>query len=553
MSEKLITVIPAKPSNFSASLPGKMKRRKVAAYARVSTEKDEQLNSYEAQVDYYTTYIKSNPEWDFVEVYADEGITGTNTKKRDGFNRMVQDALDGKIDLILTKSVSRFARNTVDSLTAVRKLKEKAVEVFFEKENIYTLDSKGELLITIMSSLAQEEARNIASNTAWGRRKTFADGKVTFAYSSFLGYEMGKDGNLQIVEEQAEIVRRIYRDFLAGKTAYDIATRLTEEGIPTPMKKTVWQVGVVESILHNEKYKGDAILQKRFTVDFLTKKTKINEGEYPQYYIENNHPPIVSAETFEMVQEEFERRKAAGGFMRCVSPFSGRIICGDCGGFYGRKVWHSNTAYRSYEWHCNNKFAKRKYCSTPTIKTEAIEKSFVDAFNSLLAKKDEIAENYRICLDAITDDTKYVRCRNELDKRIEHETEQMREFLFKRSKSDAELDKVNEQYNKYVAVLDDLQREQQEMNSKIALCAAKKSRVKSFLKLLKKQKTPLMQFDPLLWQAAVNQMIIYHDMSVKFILRDGSELPWTIERGVREYDRKNSPYNNTGEADYTDS
>ena len=453
---------------------------------------------------------------------------------------MVQDALCGKIDLILTKSVSRFARNTVDSLTTVRSLKDKGVEIFFEKENIYTLDSKGELLLTILSSLAQEEARNIASNTAWGRRKTFADGKVTFAYSSFLGYEMGEDSNLRIVEEQASIVRRIYSEFLAGKTAYDIATRLTEEGIPTPMKRKVWQASVVISILNNEKYKGDAILQKYFTVDFLTKKTKINEGEYPQYYIENNHPPIVSVETFEMVQEEFTRRKAAGGYMRCVSPFSGRIICGDCGGFYGRKVWHSNTNYRSYEWHCNSRFTKRKYCTTPTVKTEAIEHCFMSAFNSLLARKEEIADNYRICLAAITDDTEYVRRRNELDKRIEDETEMTREFLFKRSKSDTNLDKVNEQYNKYIVALEELQRERQEMNSKIALCAAKKTQVKNFLKLLKKQTTPLEQFDPLLWQAAVNHMIIYHDMTVKFILRDGSELPWTIERGVRGYVRKGS-------------
>ena len=553
MSGKTITVIPAKPSSLSASLPGMIKRKKVAAYARVSTDKDEQISSYDAQVDYYTQYIKSNPEWEFVEVYADEGITGTNMKKRDGFNRMVQDALDGRIDLILTKSVSRFARNTVDSLTTVRSLKDKGVEIFFEKENIYTLDSKGELLLTILSSLAQEEARNIASNTAWGRRKTFADGKVTFAYSSFLGYEMGEDSNLRIVEEQAEIIRHIYSEFLAGKTAFDIAARLTEEGIPTPMKKKIWQASVVNSILHNEKYKGDAILQKRFTVDFLTKRTKLNEGEYPQYYIENNHPPIVSAETFEMVQEEFARRKAAGGFMRCVSPFSGRIICGDCGGFYGRKVWHSNTAYRTYEWHCNNKFTKRKYCTTPTVKTESIEKCFMDAFNSLLARKDDIAENYRLCLAAITDDSEYVRRRDELDKRIEEETERTREFLFKRSKSDSDLDKVNEQYNKYIAVLDDLQRERQEMNSKIALCAAKKSQVKGFLKLLKKQKTLLTQFDPLLWQAAVNHMIIYHDLTVKFILRDGSELPWTIERGVRSYVKKESTGINSGEAENTDS
>ena len=206
---------------------------------------------------------------------ADEGITGTNMKKRDGFNQMIADALDGKIDLIITKSVSRFARNTVDSLTTVRKLKEKGVEVYFQKENIYTLDSKGELLITIMSSLAQEESRSISENTTWGQRKRFADGKMSLAYSNFLGYKKGsEDGEMEIVEEEAVIVRRIYDEYLFGKTPYDIATRLTEEQIPTPGKKTQWRVSTIISILHNEKYRGDAILQKKYTVDFLSKTTK---------------------------------------------------------------------------------------------------------------------------------------------------------------------------------------------------------------------------------------------------------------------------------------
>ena len=193
-------------------------KKRVAVYARVSTGSEEQLTSYEAQVDYYTKYIKSKEEWEFVHVYTDEGITATNTKRRYGFNQMIQDALNGKIDLIVTKSVSRFARNTVDSLTAVRKLKEKGVEVYFEKENIYTLDAKGELLITIMSSLAQEESRSISENVTWGQRKRFADGKVSLPYKKFLGYEKGEDGFPRVVEKEAKIVRLIYRMFIEGKT-----------------------------------------------------------------------------------------------------------------------------------------------------------------------------------------------------------------------------------------------------------------------------------------------------------------------------------------------
>ena len=280
---RTVTVIPQTIQPLTGITVCETVRKKVAAYARVSTDSEEQQTSYEAQVDYYTRYINSKAEWEFVKVYTDEGISGTNTKNRDGFNEMVQDALEGKIDLIITKSVSRFARNTVDSLVTVRKLKECGVEVYFEKENIYTLDSKGELLITIMSSLAQEESRSISENVTWGQRKRFADGKFSLAYKHFLGYEKGNDGLPQVVEDEAKLVRRIYKLFMQGKTPCNIASALTAEGIPTPGEKEKWRASTILSILKNEKYKGSALLQKSFTTDFLTKKKKINEGEIPQY------------------------------------------------------------------------------------------------------------------------------------------------------------------------------------------------------------------------------------------------------------------------------
>ena len=291
-------------------------KRRVAAYARVSTDSDEQLSSYAAQVDFYTQYIRSNPEWEFVEVYTDEGISGTNTKKRDGFNRMINDALAGKIDLILTKSISRFARNTVDTLTTVRKLKEKKIEVYFEKENIYTLDAKGEVMITIMSSLAQEESRSISENITWGKRKSMADGKFSLAYKYFLGYEKGEDGLPKIVEEEAKIIRKIYSLFLEGYTVRKIADCLTEKGIPTPKGKKQWSVSTVLSILTNEKYRGDALLQKTYTADFLSKTVKKNYGEVPQYYIENSHPAIIDPETFEFVQNEINTENLSGVAIR---------------------------------------------------------------------------------------------------------------------------------------------------------------------------------------------------------------------------------------------
>ena len=453
---------------------------------------------------------------------------------------MISDALEGKIDLILTKSVSRFARNTVDSLTTIRQLKDKGVEVYFEKENIYTLDSKGELLLTIMASLAQEESRSISKNITWGKRKSMADGKVSFAYSSFLGYDMGEDGHLYIVEEQAKIVHRIYDEFLAGKTTYVIAARLTEEGIPSPMGKAKWQDTTVRSILKNVKYRGDSILQSTFVEDFLTKKVKKNNGELPQYYISQNHPPIIRPEKFEMVQEEFRRRKEGGPYT-CISPFSGRIVCGDCGGFYGRKVWHSGSSYQSSVWHCNNKFAKRKYCSTPSVKEDAIMKCFVDAFNSILARKDEIARNYETCLAAITDDGEYLHRLAEVDKLCSGLAASIHDNLTRESRmiDDAgENSPLKKERNEITAEYEALQKEHQELASKISLCAAKKVQIRGFLQLLKKQKKALVEFDPLVWQAAVQYMVINEDCTVKFVFRDGTELPWTIDSGVKAYKKR---------------
>ena len=321
-----ITVIPSIYNPETRMLNQTVVKRRVAAYARVSTDYEEQITSYQAQVRFYTNYIQSRSDWQFVDVYTDEGISALNTKKRDGFNRMIADALDGRIDLIITKSVSRFARNTVDSLSTIRKLKEHNVECYFEKENIWTFDGKGELLISIMSSLAQEESRSISENVTWGHRKRFAEGRVTMCYGSFLGYRKGEDGTPEIVPEEAEIVRYIFRHFIKGQTPYKIAAELTAQGVPTPGGKQKWTTGTIKSILTNEKYKGDALLQKKFTVDFLTKKTKRNEGEVQQYYVENSHPAIITPEEFDLVQAEFEKRAKCGKQYSNTSIYASKIL-----------------------------------------------------------------------------------------------------------------------------------------------------------------------------------------------------------------------------------
>ena len=281
---------------------------RVAAYARVSTEKEEQEHSLEAQTDYFENYIKENPRWEFVGLYVDDGISGLSYHNREGFTRMVADAVDGKIDLIITKSLSRFARNTVDALMTIRKLKAEGVGVFFQKEDIDTLDSKGEFMLTLMSSFAEEESRSISDNVTWGKRKQFADGFYTVPFAHFLGYDRGTEkGEFVINEAEARVVRFIYMLTFEYYAPSHIAQLLTDMHIPSPGSKDTWYCKTIISILKNEKYKGDARLQKKFTVDFRTKKRKINEGELPQYYVENSHPAIIDAKAWDMVQGELRR------------------------------------------------------------------------------------------------------------------------------------------------------------------------------------------------------------------------------------------------------
>lgn len=387
-----VTELPATVNRYTSSPAGCPKRRRTAAYARVSSNHDDQLTSYSAQVSYYTNVIQNRGDLDFVRIYADEGVTGTSTVHRNGFRQMISDALAGEIDLIITKSVSRFARNTVDSLSTIRLLKEHGVECYFEKENIRTFDSKGELLLTIMASIAQEESRSVSENCIWGQRKRFADGKVTVPFSRFLGYERGANGNLAVNEKEAGLVRRIYRLFLQGKTPYSIAKQLTSEGIKTPCGKEKWSKLTVKNILTNEKYKGDALLQKGFTVDFLTKKKKRNRGEIPQYYVEGNHEPIISAEIFDMVQEEFYRRKPPNQRLDTVELFFGKIFCGHCGKPFHPKIRYSTNNYRKVIWLCQN--AEKEECSSPHLVDDEIKLIFIKAVNKTLpsAEKEPISE-----------------------------------------------------------------------------------------------------------------------------------------------------------------
>ncbi len=466
--------------------------------------------------------------WDFVEVYTDEGISATSTKNRDGFNRMVEDALTGKIDLILTKSVSRFARNTVDTLTTVRRLKEKGVEVYFEKENIYTMDSKGELLITIMSSLAQEESRSISENVTWGQRKRFADGKVSLPYGNFLGYEKGEDGLPKIIEEEAKTVRTIYRLFLEGKTASGIAKHLTDVGIPTPAGKGKWHSSTIDSILRNEKYKGDAMLQKTYTVDFLTKKMKVNEGEVLRYYVENSHPAIISPEIYDLTQHELKKRRNIIGHKTGGCCFSGRIVCGECGSFYGSKVWHSTDKYRRTIWQCNHKYKNDQKCRTPHINENDLKKAFLGAFNSLVNNKEEIIRNYKEIILKITDTSGF----DKEETRLKRECEMISELIRKSVEENASKAMDQEEYKKKnKGLMERYERAKaglSKMNDKKLESKVKRENIEVFVRMLEERDALLVEFDEDVWNATVEKVVVNTAQNVVFIFKDGMEVDWQM-------------------------
>lgn len=518
-----VTTIPATISRFTAAPINEKKKRRTAAYARVSTDSEEQLTSYEAQVDYYTNYIKGRDDWEFVTVYTDEGITGTNTKHRDGFNRMVQDALDGKIDLIVTKSVSRFARNTVDSLTTVRKLKEKGVEIYFEKENIWTLDSKGELLITIMSSLAQEESRSISENCTWGQRKRFADGKVTVPFKRFLGYDRGPDGNLVLNTDEAVTVRRIYSMFLQGMSPYGIATHLTADGIKSPGGKDKWNAGAVRSILTNEKYKGDALLQKSYTVDFLTKKKKVNEGEIPQYYVEGNHEAIISPDIFEQVQWELEHRKQAKGRHNGVHLFSGKIKCGQCGEWYGSKVWHSNSKYRRVVWQCNHKFDGDEKCSTPHLTEEDIKTMFVSAVNQLIGQKEAIIAALTASLDAAFDLTALKSKQAELESEMAVVSDLIEKCIYENAHTVLDQEEYQKRYDGLTARFDAAKTRLEAVEDAIHSKQSRRATIEAFLATLADANL-VDTFDTALWCGLVDFVTVHSKDDVRLTFKNGQEI-----------------------------
>lgn len=391
-----VTVIPADPKHNQKDI--RKQRLRVAPYCRVSTNSEEQLDSYQAQIEYYTEKIAAQQEWTMVDMFADEGKTATSTKKRKDFLRMIKACEKGKVDLIITKSVSRFCRNTLDGLDYVRRLKRMGVGVFFEKENVNTLYMDNEMILTFMMSQAQAESESMSGNIRWGHRKNFKDGKVYFHYAGFLGYRRGENDLPEIDPEEAEIVRRIFSRYLIGHSVAKIIADLEADSIKTARGHKKWNDGVIRGMLRNEKYMGDALLQKTYIADLFTRQTKKNTGELPQYYVENSHPAIIDRLTFQRVQEEMARRsslkKVSTAAKTELAKYSGKYVltellsCGNCGSPYRRVTW-TRPEGKKIVWRCINRLENgKKFCKdAPTLEESRIHTAVVSAMNEMFSQK----------------------------------------------------------------------------------------------------------------------------------------------------------------------
>ena len=488
-----VTLIPARRKAGSRVKTKEDKPKlRIAAYCRVSTDSDEQAGSYETQVAHYTDYISRNPEWELAGIYADDGISGTNTKKREGFNEMIDDCVAGKIDKVITKSISRFARNTLDCLKYVRKLKELNIDIYFEKENIHTLEASGELLLTIMASLAQQESQSLSQNVKLGLQFRYQDGKVQINHNHFLGYTKDADGNLIIVEEEAKVVRRIFREYLEGSSFRDIAEGLERDGIKTGGKKSKWHLSTVQGILRNEKYIGDALLQKTITTDFIEKTRIKNDGSLPQYYVKDSQPAIIPKDIFTQVQEEMARRANlfSGDESKKRRVYSSKYAlssictCSRCGDIYRRIAWN-NRGKHSVVWRCCTRVEHGpSACDAPTIQEEELQNATVKAINMVLKCSDSMQ-------DILKGNIEKVLREAHTDGKIEA----LNAVLEAKQHELAQLAKQNVDYSAVADEVDKLREQKQELLVEKANTEGYKMRIQELGELLKKDCTELTEYD----------------------------------------------------------
>lgn len=458
------------------------------------------------QVEHYTEYIKKNSDWEFAGIYADDGISGTNTKNREEFNRMIEDCEKGTIDMIITKSISRFARNTLDCLKYIRQLKEKNIPVYFEKESINTMDAKGEVLLTIMASLAQQESQSLSQNVKLGLQFRYQNGQVQVNHNRFLGYTKDENGKLIIDPEQAEVVKRIYREYLDGASMDKIAAGLEADGILTGAGKPKWHTSTINKILRNEKYIGDALLQKTYTTDFLNKTRVKNNGIVPQYYVEGDHEAIIPKEIYMRVQEELVRRRvvrvSANGKKRSYSSshcFSQLIICGDCGEMFRRLHWN-NRGKKSIVWRCTSRLeATGLECHARTVYEPDLEEIVVTAINELLGDKSKYQEQLQQNIASVIRDAS-----TSTTDAIDKELIELQKDLVKKANNKEAYDEIADKIfelreKRQLASLDTAQRDEQ------------LQRITELQDFIQEQNTYLKEFDETLVRRWLKQITIYPD------------------------------------------
>lgn len=512
---------------------------RVAAYCRVSTEQEEQQNSYQVQIAYYTDLINRKKEWTLAGIFADEGISGTQARKRPEFLKMIRLCKKQKIDLVITKSISRFARNTVDCLEYVRQLKDLGIGVIFEKENINTLTMTSEFMIAMHGSFAQAESESISKNVSWGKQKAYAEGKVAFQYSKLLGYKKGADGKPEIVPEEAKTVKLIFELFLDGYSLTSIKKFLESKGLPTAMDKKIRNQSLIQSILKNEKYVGDALLQKTFTADCITKKVVKNNGERPMYLVTNYHAPIIDHDSFNRVQQELARRsgkrKISDKTTTEQGKYSGKyalselLICGHCGTPYRRQIWKSN-GNRYAVWQCISRLDHgKKYCTnSPTIHEDKLHRAILQAVNEYLGCRNEIAKILKANIGSV------MECKNQqeilnLEQRLK-ELDKARNDLI----SLITCDGCDE--NTLDCEFEKIHAEEQEINKKLAklrknaeISADTQNKINSAMEALEHENFELEVFDNIIIRKLIECIKILGKTQLLIIFKGGIEVKAEIE------------------------
>lgn len=471
---KNVTMIPARPQAIEKR---QYRKLRAAAYCRVSSDTEEQLNSYKNQIEYYTNRISSNPDWEPVRVFADEGITGVSTLKRSEFNEMIEMCKKGEIDVIVTKSIHRFARNTLDAVKYVRMLRAMNINVIFEQEGLQGINPNDEQFITIHASMAQNYSQTLSENVKWGYKRCFARGEVYFG-GKMLGYRKGKNGEVEIVPDEAETVRLIFKRYLDGYTIRGIAKELESRGRLTAKGNKKWDHVAIDKILTNEKYMGDALSQKTFTTDLLNKKQIKNTGQLPQYYVKNNHEAIISKEIFKRVQFERTRRKSLmpvtgktktnSGQYAPKYALTGLMLCGECGYHYRRTIWYRKSGTKVV-WRCTNRLDNgSRFCrNSHTISEPALHKTLAKFIAGLAGKKEELAENLNGYATKVIEQETGSKRKRELEQILELNGKRMEQILSADIVDEVAIAQISEEYDKLQKELEQLgvQREAMEQEN----------------------------------------------------------------------------------------